>query len=334
MTEESVIGLLNAAEKLGDQIDAPKNWQREPLSELTNYIVDRHHTFVRTELLRLKELLAKVCSVHSTHHPELFQIRDIFFRLQADLTDHMLKEERILFPYIEKLETAVSSGEQAPKSAFGTVRNPVRMMMQEHDDAEELCRLREVSSNYQVPGDGCISFRTLYQALEEFEKDLHQHVHLENNILFRARPSLKQVPDMKSNRRHESLIPLSREHHYGLLVCLRIHRGIENHQADVGWLSERADKVIRFFESDLTTHFEAEEEIVFPAMSGMEDTKATIDQLVNEHRNLERLVQRLRKNATSSWRRCFENSPTSWKHTFAQKNVFSSLNTNGVFPQT
>ena len=100
---------------------------------------------------------------------------------------------------------------------------------------------------------------------------------------------------MKSNRRHESLIPLSREHHYGLLVCLRIHRGIENHQADVSWLSERADKVIRFFESDLKTHFEAEEEIVFPAMSGMEDSKATIDQLVNEHRNLERLVRRLRK---------------------------------------
>ena len=185
VTEESVVGLLNAAEKLGAQIDGPKNWQREPLSELTNYIVNRHHAFVRTELVRLKELLAKVCSVHSAHHPELFQIRDIFFRLQADLTDHMLKEERILFPYIEKLETAVSSGEQAPKSAFGSVRNPVRMMMQEHDEAGQALRsLREVSSNYQVPGDGCISFRTLYQALEEFEKDLHQHVHLENNILF------------------------------------------------------------------------------------------------------------------------------------------------------
>ena len=100
---------------------------------------------------------------------------------------------------------------------------------------------------------------------------------------------------MKSNRRHESLIPLSREHHYGLLVCLRIHRGIENHQANVSWLSERAEKVIRFFESDLKTHFKAEEEIVFPAMSGIEDSRATIDQVVDEHRNLERLVHRLRK---------------------------------------
>jgi len=103
------------------------------------------------------------------------------------------------------------------------------------------------------------------------------------------------MPDMKSNRRHESLIPLSREHHYGLLVCLRIHRGIENHQADVIWLSERAEKVIHFFESDLKTHFKAEEEIVFPAMSGIEDSRATIDQLVEEHRKLERFVQRLRE---------------------------------------
>ena len=103
------------------------------------------------------------------------------------------------------------------------------------------------------------------------------------------------MPDLKSNRRHESLIPLSREHHYGLLVCLRIHRGIENHQADVSWLSERAEKVIQFFESDLKTHFKAEEEIVFPAMNGIEDSRAMIAQLVDEHRKLEKLVQRLKK---------------------------------------
>ena len=84
---------------------------------------------------------------------------------------------------------------------------------------------------------------------------------------------------MKLHRRHESLIPLSREHHYGLLVCLRIHRGIENHQADVSWLNERAEKVVRFFESELKTHFKAEEEIVFPAMKGIEDSRATIDRV-------------------------------------------------------
>jgi regulator of cell morphogenesis and NO signaling len=185
VTEESVIALLKSAEKLGAEGDETRQWRTSPLSELTNYIVNKHHTFVRAELLRLKELLAKVCSMHSTHHPELFQIRDIFFRLQADLTDHMLKEEKILFPYIEKLEKDVGRGEASTKPSFGTMRNPVRMMMQEHDEADQALRmLRRVSSNYRAPTDGCNSFRMLYQALEEFERDLHQHIHLENNILF------------------------------------------------------------------------------------------------------------------------------------------------------
>ena len=99
---------------------------------------------------------------------------------------------------------------------------------------------------------------------------------------------------MKPSRRHESIIPLSREHQYGLLVCLRIHRGIESHKADASWLNERAEKVILFFESDLKKHFEAEEEIVFPSMGGIEEARPTIKQLLDEHRNLERIIQRLR----------------------------------------
>jgi iron-sulfur cluster repair protein YtfE (RIC family) len=100
---------------------------------------------------------------------------------------------------------------------------------------------------------------------------------------------------MKTGRRHESLIPLSREHHYGLLVCLRIHRGLENHETDLDWLRERADKAIRFFESDLKTHFEAEEAIVFPAMSGIVEARPTVEQLLDEHRSLARLADRMRQ---------------------------------------
>ena len=100
---------------------------------------------------------------------------------------------------------------------------------------------------------------------------------------------------MNSGRRHESLIPLSREHHYGLMVCLRIHRGLEAHTTDLDWLSERAQKVIRFFETDLRAHCEAEEEIVFPAMSGIEEANGTIEQLIAEHRGLATLVDRLRQ---------------------------------------
>lgn len=185
VTEESVVALLNCLQGLGFDDSGATDWQTIPLSELTKYIVDKHHKFARAELVRLKELLAKVCSVHSRNHPELFRIRDIFFRLQADLTDHMLKEEKILFSHIERLETSIARGEQSPRPAFGSICNPVRIMTQEHDEAGQALRgLREATSNYQPPADGCISFRTLYEGLEGFEKDLHQHIHLENNILF------------------------------------------------------------------------------------------------------------------------------------------------------
>ena len=100
---------------------------------------------------------------------------------------------------------------------------------------------------------------------------------------------------MNAGRRHESLIPLSREHHYGLLVCLRIHRGLEIHRSDPGWLRERADKVIGFFETDLETHFAVEEGIVFPVMSGIEEAGEIVEQLVDEHRKLAMLVDRLRE---------------------------------------
>jgi iron-sulfur cluster repair protein YtfE (RIC family) len=102
---------------------------------------------------------------------------------------------------------------------------------------------------------------------------------------------------MSSGRRHESLIPLSREHHYGLLVCLRIHRGLEVHETNLEWLRERARKVIHFFETDLKTHFDAEEEIVFPAMSGIEEANSTIAELIGEHRGLSALVDRLRQTS-------------------------------------
>jgi regulator of cell morphogenesis and NO signaling len=182
VSADDVIALL---EEAGSTAAEARDWNAAPLSELVAHIVTRHHGFTREELVRVSNLLAKVCSVHGENHPELHRLHTVFQELKHELTSHMLKEEQVLFPYIENLETAVRRGEPVPTPYFGTVRNPVRMMMQEHDDAGQALRdLREVSSNYQVPADGCISFRTLYQALEEFERDLHQHIHLENNIQF------------------------------------------------------------------------------------------------------------------------------------------------------
>ncbi len=156
------------------------------LTELITHITTKHHTFTKQELARLSTLLDKVCSAHGENHPELLRLQALFKELAADLSPHMLKEEMVLFPYIVRMEEAVRHNQLpfAPPP-FMTVRNPVRMMSLEHDGAGDLLRLmREASVNYTVPGDGCISYRTLYQALEDFERDLHQHIHLENNILF------------------------------------------------------------------------------------------------------------------------------------------------------
>lgn len=159
--------------------------QRRSLSELIDYILDTHHVFTRSESTRLQALIKKVVTAHGANHPELREIRTTFKSLADDLVTHMLKEERMLFPYIKALEAATRKSNLRPFAPFGTVVNPVRMMMLEHDTAGDLLRwLRSLSSDYTVPPDACLSFQTLYQALENFEHDLHQHIHLENNLLF------------------------------------------------------------------------------------------------------------------------------------------------------
>jgi regulator of cell morphogenesis and NO signaling len=97
----------------------------------------------------------------------------------------MMKEEMVLFPYIVRMEESVIQKEPVVPPPFGTVQNPVAMMIHEHDSAGEALRaMRQATAAYTPPGDACISYQTLYTALERFEKDLHQHIHLENNILF------------------------------------------------------------------------------------------------------------------------------------------------------
>jgi len=164
------------------------------LMDLVDHIVTRHHGFVKQELPRIYQLLKKVTSVHGANHAELGKIQQTFDAMSAELISHMMKEERILFPYIVALERAVAAGQPAPRPAFGTVSNPVHMMELEHDSAgaalKEICAL---SGNYTAPADGCFSYKTVYSALKEFETDLHQHVHLENNILFRRAIALEQA---------------------------------------------------------------------------------------------------------------------------------------------
>jgi regulator of cell morphogenesis and NO signaling len=181
---DEVLGLLNELAPSEDD-SRLKSLESAALADLTNYIVEKHHMFTRNELERLTALLEKVCSVHGANHSELFRIQSHFQTLRAELEPHMLKEERILFPYIVRLEAALVENLPGPFAPFGTVRNPIAAMMREHDAAGAILKaLRQLSGDFAVPEDGCFSYRTLYSALEELEADLHQHIHLENNILF------------------------------------------------------------------------------------------------------------------------------------------------------
>lgn len=181
---EEVWQLLEEAKKSQTSSGAI-DFQTAPLAEIVTYILNKHHVFTKEEMTRLEALASKVFNAHGENHPELSNVKAIFQSLCEDLKPHMFKEEQILFPYIVRLEATVNSGQPSMPAPFGTVQNPVRMMMFEHDTAGDLLRvLRKVTSDYTAPQDACVSYKTFYQALEAFEQDLHQHIHLENNILF------------------------------------------------------------------------------------------------------------------------------------------------------
>lgn len=176
--------VLSALESPG-AVPASRDWATAPLAELAEFIRSTHHAYTRDAIARIPLLLDKVCAKHGPSHPEVLRIRDAFAALAQELGAHLMKEEMVLFPYIARMEEAVLAGEPILPPPFGTVANPVRMMMNEHDGAGDLLRqIRQASNNFATPADACMTFQTVYRALEEFETDLHQHIHLENNILF------------------------------------------------------------------------------------------------------------------------------------------------------
>ena len=185
LSPDEVLQSLEQAGQTATLTDETTDWRTQPLSKLNSYIVARHHTFTRDELDRLIPLVSKVCSVHGDNHTELLHLQSLFQELYRDLIPHMHKEEMVLFPFIEQMDRAVSEGRPVPAPFFGTIQNPIRMMMMEHDRAGEILKeIRQVSNGFKVPADGCISYETLYKALVALEQDLHEHIHLENNILF------------------------------------------------------------------------------------------------------------------------------------------------------
>lgn len=179
----AVIAALELAAKSSD-VDT-ENWAKKPLSSLSSHITAKHHSYVKRELPRLAQLAQKVVNRHGSTKPELPVIAATLMRLDEELTQHLAKEEAILFPYIAALEQSVAKGVAKPDSCFGTVANPIAMMTQEHDAAGSLiAEIRRLSGDFTTPEDACPTFHAFYDGLRDFEQDLHQHIHLENNILF------------------------------------------------------------------------------------------------------------------------------------------------------
>jgi len=178
---EAVVDALRAlAPAAGD--DDAACWA---VDRLIDHIVDTHHAYVRDALPRIGRHLEKLASAHGDRHPELAIVVRTFGELGAGLTQHMSKEEQILFPYVRDLAQQARRACGGAISPFGTVQNPIRMMEREHRDAAEgLETIRELTNGYTAPADGCRTYSVTMQELAEFERDLHRHVHLENNVLF------------------------------------------------------------------------------------------------------------------------------------------------------
>lgn len=161
------------------------NYNNYELDFLTDHIIHVHHKYVEENIPLIIQYAARVVQVHGDHYPELREIQQLFSLVSTELGGHMKKEELILFPLIKKMVNAKRAGESVPEPHFGTVDNPIKMMEAEHEEAGEILRtIAQLSQNYIPPEGACNTFRAFYAKLDEFEQDLHQHVHLENNILF------------------------------------------------------------------------------------------------------------------------------------------------------
>ncbi|GAB6283724.1 MAG: iron-sulfur cluster repair di-iron protein [Ignavibacterium sp.] len=157
------------------------NWELDFLSE---YIINVHHSYVRNNIPLITSHSEKVVVKHSEHHPEVIKVKGIFDEVKMELLSHLNKEEQILFPYIKSLVTAKKMNTKV-QAQFGTIANPIRMMETEHENAGNAFHLiYRLTNNYTIPPDACNTFVLFYKELDAYEKDLHKHIHLENNILF------------------------------------------------------------------------------------------------------------------------------------------------------
>jgi regulator of cell morphogenesis and NO signaling len=173
---------LKKVDQLG--VDEGQDFESLSLNHLIDHIIEKHHNYVKNSIPVVNEYAQKVKNVHGENKAYVIDIADHFQALSDELTSHMFKEENILFPFIREMEMANEKGESI-QPPFGTVQNPISMMMQEHENAgDELKEINQLTESFTPTADACATHRVLYGLLKDFENDLMMHIHLENNILF------------------------------------------------------------------------------------------------------------------------------------------------------
>ncbi len=191
---------IEVDELLGEIIDVQRQTSNDsadfkswPLDLLADVIEKKHHRYVAEKIPVLKQYLAKLCKVHGERNPELFEIYEHFNASAGELAMHMKKEELLLFPWVRKMVKAEQLKQPLDRPHFGTVKNPIAVMMQEHDnEGDRFRRIAKLSNDYTPPSDACNTYRVAFSLLKEFEEDLHRHIHLENNVLFPKAEVLEQ----------------------------------------------------------------------------------------------------------------------------------------------
>lgn len=161
-----------------------EDFEKMDLDFLIGHILDNHHSYIKRIMPLLSTFADKVLNAHGRNHPELARVNELYHLVETELTGHMFKEENVLFPYIGEMAVAKREGGSIAPPHFGSVKNPIAMMESEHDSAgNAFHEMRDITGGFRIPDDACNTFRSLYEELNNFEMDLHKHIHLENNIL-------------------------------------------------------------------------------------------------------------------------------------------------------
>jgi len=187
---DQIIAALETIRDVQQTAPSSRDWTNSSLTELSRHIVEKHHSYVRQEVPRITGLLDKMCEVHGTNRPEFVKAREFWSALSEELTQHMHKEEMVLFPFVERLEAWHQGSAQKPFAPFGSVRNPIRMMVHEHDSAGQLIGQIQGLLTDRTGCNTCLEF---FRSVDAFEQDLHQHIHLENNVLFPRAEQLESL---------------------------------------------------------------------------------------------------------------------------------------------